>query len=52
MELNEIERVEVKTVIRDVRPINITWVGATVLPKTESVSEMWISAARWLGNLE
>ncbi|CAD8176546.1 unnamed protein product [Paramecium pentaurelia] len=52
MELNEIERVEVKTIIRDVRPINMAWVGATVLPKTESVSELWITAARWLGNLE
>lgn len=41
MELNEIERVEI---IRDVRPIYIAWVGATVLPKTESVSELWITA--------
>jgi actin-related protein 8 len=44
MELNEIERVEVKTIIRDIRPINMAWVGATVLPKTESVGEMWIMA--------
>ena len=51
-EMNEIERVEVKNIIRDVKPINIAWIGATVLPKTESITEMWISKARWLGDFE
>ncbi|KAM3130902.1 hypothetical protein pb186bvf_017014 [Paramecium bursaria] len=51
-EMNEIERVEVKNIIRDVKPINIAWIGATVLPKTESITEMWISKSRWLGDFE
>lgn len=43
-DIQEVERVEVKTIIRDTRPIYMQWVGATVLPKTESMNEMWISA--------
>lgn len=43
-EIQEVERVEVKTIIRETRPINMQWVGATVLPKTDCMSEMWISS--------
>ena len=38
--------------IRDVRPISLAQVGATVLPKTESMGEMWINRERWLGDLD
>lgn len=30
----------------------MAWVGATVLPKMESIGDMWINASRWLGHLE
>jgi actin-related protein 8 len=48
----EIERVEVKAMIREIRPASLAWVGATVLPKTESMNDMWISRLRWIGELE
>lgn len=38
--------------IREIRPASLAWVGATVLPKTESMNDMWISRLRWLGELE
>lgn len=52
LDVQDVDKVEVKTMIRDVRPISLAWVGATVLPKTESMGELWISRERWLGDLE
>jgi actin-related protein 8 len=53
LDLPEIERFEVKIIVReDVRPIGLSWTGASVLPKTESMAEMWISRNKWLGDHE
>lgn len=52
LDVQDMEKIEVKTMIRDVRPISLAWVGATVLPKTESMGELWISRERWLGDLD
>lgn len=47
------EKFEVKSFMReDLRPQNVSWLGASVLPKTESVNEMWITRLRWVGDLE
>lgn len=47
------EKFEVKPFMReDLRPQNVSWLGASVLPKTESVNEMWITRLRWVGELE
>ena len=48
-DLTEVDKVEVKAMVREIRPASLSWVGATVLPKTDSMGEMWISRERWLG---
>lgn len=47
-----IERVEViDPITRDILPIYISWVGATVIPRLESMKDMWITKNRWVGGL-
>jgi len=36
----DVEKYEVR-IRDDIRPQNVAWVGASVLPKTESMNEMW-----------
>ena len=53
MDLPEIDRFDVKVIVReDIRPQWLSWTGASVLPKTESMGEMWISRQKWLGEFE
>ena len=32
-------------------PSNFSWVGATVLPRLDSMKDMWITHNRWVGGL-
>ena len=48
-----IERVEVIDYEgkRDVRPLFLQWIGASVLPKLESMKDLWITKERWLNDI-
>lgn len=37
---------------KDVLPANLSWVGATVIPRLESIKDLWINRNRWLGLLD
>jgi actin-related protein 8 len=48
-----IERVEVIDCLsRDILPMNLSWVGATVIPRLESMKDMWIMRERYIGNYD
>lgn len=48
-----IERVEVfNPITRDIRPHAASWVGGTVIQRLESMKELWITRARWLGDVD
>jgi actin-related protein 8 len=42
------EKVQVIPPPKDVDPQILTWKGATVLGKMESVSELWVTPADWV----
>jgi len=46
-----IERVEVMDPqLKEIDPINMSFVGATVIPKLDTIKELWISRNRWSGS--
>jgi len=48
-----IERVEViNPISRDVPQNAVSWVGGTVIQRLDSMKELWISRAKWLGDVE
>lgn len=50
---SNIERVEVINPLnREVPPFAASWVGGTVIQRLDSMKEMWISRARWLGDID
>ena len=50
---SNIERVEVINPLnREVPPFAVSWVGGTVIQRLDSMKELWISRARWLGDIE
>lgn len=49
----EVERVEViDTSVKEISPANLSWLGATVIPRLESTKDMWITRNRWMGNCQ
>jgi len=48
-----IDRVEVLNPLnREVPPFAISWVGGTVIQRLDSMKELWITRAKWLGDIE
>lgn len=48
-----IERVEVINPLgREVPPDSVSWVGGTVIQRLDSMKELWVSRAKWLGEVE
>jgi len=48
-----IDRVEViNPISRDVPQNAVSWVGGTVIQRLDSMKELWISRAKWLGDVE
>ncbi len=46
-----IERVEViDPLTKKVLPAYISWVGATVIPRLDSVKDLWLTRNRWMGS--
>lgn len=47
---NTIERVEIiDLAARDVAPIHASWLGGAVIPKLDSVRDLWIERNRYIG---
>ena len=47
------ERIEViDTLSREIMPTNMSWVGATVIPRLDSARDLWISRKRWIGEVD
>lgn len=46
-----IERVEVIDSLakKDIMPSYLTWIGATVIPRLDSIKDLWINQNRWIG---
>jgi actin-related protein len=48
-----IERVEViNPLAREVPPFAASWVGGTVIQRLESMKELWITGAKWTGDVD
>ena len=47
---SNIDRVEVlESSNRDIPPWATVWIGGTVLPRLDSMKDLWITKTRWLG---
>ena len=45
-----VDRVEVLDLtLKGISPIDMSWVGATVIPKLEMIKDLWITRNRWIG---
>ena len=50
---NNIDRIEViNTYAREVPPSNLSWIGATIIQRLESMKELWISRKRWIAEAD
>ena len=50
---SNIERVEVINPLnREVPPYALSWVGGTVIQRLDSMKELWVTRAKWLGDVE
>jgi len=46
---NNIDRVEViNTFTKELPPASLSWIGATIIQRLESMKELWISRKRWV----
>ena len=34
---------------REMQPSYLSWIGGTVIPRLESIKDLWITKNRWLG---
>ena len=51
---SNIERVEVIDCLakKEIHPSYISWIGGTVIPRLDSMKDLWIKQSRWLGNYD
>jgi hypothetical protein len=47
------ERAEIATdlMLREIAPIHASWLGGTVIPKLDSLRDLWIEKGKFLGCL-